>query len=143
MFLHLSVILSTWGVSASGPGGVCHPLGRHPSGQTPLSPGQTPPSWADTPRGRPPWTDTPSSGQTPPCSACWDTVNKRRYASYWNAFLFGLQIYSNMPKMDTKNPYMRCSTGVDPGFPNGEREPSMGEGANIKFYQLFRKIACN
>ena len=119
MFLHLSVILSTWGVSASGPGGVCHPLRQTP------------------------WTDTPSSGQTPPCSACWDTVNKRQYASYWNAFLFGLQIYSNIPKMDTKNPYMRCSTGVDPGFPNREREPSMGEGANIKFYQLFRKIACN
>ena len=46
MFLHLSVILFTGGVSAS-------------------SPGQVP--WADTPLGRHPlWADTPTPGQTPP-----------------------------------------------------------------------------
>ena len=49
------------GVSASVHAGV------HPPGQTPL--GQTPLPWADTP-----------PGQTP----------RRRYASYWNAFLFNL-----------------------------------------------------
>ena len=31
----------------------------------------------------------PPGRHTPPGhSACWDTVNKRRYASNWNAFLF-------------------------------------------------------
>ena len=62
IFLHLSVILFTGG------------LGRHPPVRQ--SPGQTPP-WTNTP----PW-------QTPPlCSACWDAVNRGRYASYWNAIL--------------------------------------------------------
>ena len=49
--------------------------GRHP-------PGRHRPS----PLGRhPPWTDTPLGRHLH--SACWDMVNKRWYASHWNAFL--------------------------------------------------------
>ena len=93
MFLHLSVILFTGGVSAI-------PLDRHPPlGRPPRQthPWQTPPRqtspWADTPPGRhPPCSDTPHAQtcwDTPTpaqCmlgytsllrSACWDTVNKR------------------------------------------------------------------
>ena len=82
MFLHVSVILFTGGVSAT------HPrqtdLGQTPPpGQTPPwvdTPGQTPPgrplTLADPPGQAPPWPDTPS-GQTPPRSACWHAVNKR------------------------------------------------------------------
>ena len=51
-----------------------HPLGRHPPRQTP--PRQTPPS-----RQTPP-------GQTPP----QDCYCSGQYASYWNAFLFGLNV---------------------------------------------------
>ena len=49
-------------------------LGRHPPSRHPSPPGQTP---------QPPQVDTPSLGRQPPwantprCSACWDTVNKR------------------------------------------------------------------
>ena len=63
MFLHLSVILSTGGYLAD------KRLGKHPPRQTP--PRQTPPR------------------QTPPPG---DGHCGGRYASYWNAFLFVLQI---------------------------------------------------
>ena len=84
MFLHLSISHSVHRrVSATHPPVQIHPLGRHPH-------------WADTPGQTPPcqcilgYTPCPVHAgiHTPPCSACWDTVNKRRYASYWNAFLF-------------------------------------------------------
>ena len=51
-----------------------NPPGRHPPGQTP---------WADSPPLR---------------SACWDTVNKRRYASHMNAFLFKFKFYVKKTK---------------------------------------------
>ena len=54
-----------------------HPLGRHPPGQTPSSPGQTPLGTG----GRHP---TPPRADTPlPDGHC-----SGRYASYWNAFLY-------------------------------------------------------
>ena len=100
MFLHISVILSTGGCIKACTGA------DTPLGQTP--PGQIPP-WADTPRGQtPPGQITPSadtppgqthplgsnppgqtSGQTAPCpvhAGIWST--SRRFAPYWNAFLF-------------------------------------------------------
>ena len=72
IFLHLSVILFTGGVSASVHAGISHPPGsRHPQEQTPLG--------ADTPREQtpsrsrqPPWEQTPPRSrhappeQTPP-----------------------------------------------------------------------------
>ena len=90
MFLHLSVILFTVGVS-----------GRHPSEQTPLEKTHTP--QADTPLDtHPPGTHTP--GQTPrladPSSADPLSTPPRAdtsprdghcsgwYASYWSAFFF-------------------------------------------------------
>ena len=82
MFLHLSVVLFTGGVSASVHAGIHPPpLGTHPLplGRHPPTPGQTPP-WADTPLARHPplpYTSPPADGH---CSG--------RYASYWNAFLF-------------------------------------------------------
>ena len=76
MFLHVSVILFTGGVSGQTP---------LPRADTP-SPGQTPP---------PPWSrHTPqtrhlSPDQTPPpWSACWEIwATREQYASYWNAIL--------------------------------------------------------
>ena len=66
MFLHLSVILFT-GVADT-------PRADIPQADTsPLA--NTP--WSDTPLGRHPPGQTPLPGQTPPCSACRDTVNKR------------------------------------------------------------------
>ena len=65
-----TVILSTGGMSASGSGG--GPFGQ----TTPLPPQADNPSWAGTPPGR----DTPAPAPDGHCS--------RRYASYWNAFLF-------------------------------------------------------
>ena len=79
MFLHLSVILSTVGVSASAYAGI-----HTPQADTPP---QTPP-WADTtladPLDRPPWTDTPwtdtpkqtpSSPDTPPGQTILETFH--------------------------------------------------------------------
>ena len=72
MFLHLSVILFTGGVSASVHAGIHTLLGRHTPGQTPL--GQTHP-WsrhpppAHTPGQSPPPGQTPP-GQTPPPAQC-------------------------------------------------------------------------
>ena len=89
MFLHLSVILSTGGVSGRHPPGrhplADTPLGRHPQGRHPLGnrhpPGQTPHPGQTLPRQAP-----PQSGTPPPrdghCSG--------PYASYRNAFLFFL-----------------------------------------------------
>ena len=62
-YVFIGVCLSTWGVSASGPGGCLPPppqadtpLGKHAPRQTPLPLGKHPP------------------GQTPPLpNACWDT----------------------------------------------------------------------
>ena len=83
--------------------------GQTPPGQTPpgadtpwedtpgeTPPGQTPPQadtpWADTPPGQTPlWSDTPSPrADTPLGKHSSDDHCSRRYASYWNAFLFQL-----------------------------------------------------
>ena len=93
-YVFTGVCLSTGG------GGVClsawwdtTPRSRHPPEQTPPGP-DTPPR-ADTPQSRHPWEQTPPVADTPlgpdPPGAdtplryghCWG-----RYASYWNAFLF-------------------------------------------------------
>ena len=75
----------------------------HRGGVCPIACSDTPP-WADTPRQTPPWQTPPSADapsadispmQTPPPKA--DTLTllpqdghcSGRYASYWNAFLFG------------------------------------------------------
>ena len=90
MLSQASVILFT---------GVCvadTPLGRHPPWTD--TPQQTHPL-ADTPLDRHPPADTPPGqtppGQTPPADTPWADTSPRdcyysgRYASYWNAFLFG------------------------------------------------------
>ena len=65
-----------------------HPPGRHPRADTPL--GKQPlgrhPPWADTPLPSACWDTHPLP------SACWDThpLSARRYASYWNVFLFSI-----------------------------------------------------
>ena len=60
-----------------------------------MPPRQTPP-WADTSPADTSWAD-------PLPSACWDTPPSShfcgRYASYWNAFLFGKVIAENCMKM--------------------------------------------
>ena len=87
MFLHLSVSHSvhggggsTWGGTPTGQ--VHPPEGTLPGRYTPwvgTPPGQVHLLWAGT---LPPLWQVHTPG-----NACWDTVNKRRYASYWNAFL--------------------------------------------------------
>ena len=93
MFLHLSVILFTGGVSAPVHAGIHIPLGRHPPGRHPPPAqcmlGYTPPPPAQC-----------ILGYTSPCpvhagihplpSACWDIHGYccGQYAPYWNAFLF-------------------------------------------------------
>ena len=88
MFLHLSVILFTGGVSGHTPQGRHSILDRHPGADTPL--GKHPP-WADTPVPSACWEmhfpspvhagiHTPHpvhAGIHPPHSACWDTVINR------------------------------------------------------------------
>ena len=101
MCLHLSVILFTGGVWQTPPQADT-PLGRHSPGQTPPPVGRHPLPWKDTflgrhpPRQTPhPQADTPlgkpSLWQTPPPLGRHPPVDghcSRRYASYWNAFLF-------------------------------------------------------
>ena len=100
MFLHLSVILSMGGVSASVHAGIHTPskplLGRHPPGrQHTHTPGQTSP-WADTPQADT-FPDRHPPRKTPPpppghhCSG--------RYASCWNTFLCGIIFAENCMKM--------------------------------------------
>ena len=74
------------------------PLGRQPP------PGQTPPSGRHPPRQIPPWADT-SPPQDSHCSG--------RYASYWNAFLFGKICATNC--MEVKE--------IDPSGGGGEACP--------------------
>ena len=103
MFLHLSVILFTGGLSGR------HPHGRHthppwaetpwvdtPWADTPPGAQTRTPSWADIPWAceHTPWTDTPPGRQpvwadTPlgRHPALGDGHCSGRYASYWNAFL--------------------------------------------------------
>ena len=91
------------GVFASGSGGGLCPHGHTPPWHTPLDIplGQTPSS-ADTSRQAPDWADIPL-GRNPPSDTLParyprpDTIPHHRddhwrggYASYWNAFLFGL-----------------------------------------------------
>ena len=97
IFLHLSVILFTGGGSASvhagippqppPPGPCTHPpLDHAPTHPSTMHP---PPQNAPTP---PDHTPTPPTMQPPPRHrACWEIRSTRgRYASYWNAILFGL-----------------------------------------------------
>ena len=67
---------------------VAHPPGKHTPGKhTPTPPGSTPPE-----KHTPP-------GSTPPPG---DSCRCRRYAFYWNAFLFGLIFAENCMKMKKK-----------------------------------------
>ena len=75
-----------------------HPLSPTPPGTkfTPLGPG-TPPGTRYTPLGpgRPPRTR-----YSPQSSACWEIrATSGQYASYWNAFLFGIIFAENCIKM--------------------------------------------
>ena len=94
MFSQVSVILFTggrgcvWQKTLSRHPLARHPLGRHPPADTPLG---------KHPLGRRPRADTPPTGQTPPmqtppaeCMLAYDGHCSGRYASYWNAFLFGI-----------------------------------------------------
>ena len=103
MFLHMCVILFTGGQSLGweNPPGRENPFplaGRTlPAGRTPLGrenpPPQSRPPRADTPPGsRPPWDQTPPEQTHPsPLEAdCSIRSMSDRYASYWNAFLFGM-----------------------------------------------------
>ena len=89
MFLHLSVILFTEGVSASGPGG----LSATP-GQTQPPPGQTPPC--------PVYTPLPSACWDTPCPPCAMHAGIRStsgwYTSYCNAdlFLFNFSLFNSI-----------------------------------------------
>ena len=85
------------------PPGQTHPRADTPQEQTP--PGQTPPGAdtpprADTPQSRhPPGADTPQE-QTPPWEADSGIRSMSgRYASYWNAFLFGKIFAKNCMKI--------------------------------------------
>ena len=115
MFLHVSVILFTGGVSGEPPRDQADtPLaGRTPrTSQTP--PGRENPPWD---QGEPPGTrqipphrenpprdqaDTPPAGRTPPPDQgdlpreedCSIRSMSGRYASYWNAFLSAIEIFS-------------------------------------------------
>ena len=88
MFLLVSVILLTWGVSASVHAGIPHttpPEQTPPREQTP--PEQTPPG-ADTPRSRHPQSRHPPGADTPPREADSGIRSMSgRYTSYWNAIL--------------------------------------------------------
>ena len=74
------------------------PQSRHPPGSRQHPPGADTPHEQTPPRSRhPPGADTPGSRhppmrQTPPwCRACWEIwLMCGWYASYWNAFLFGI-----------------------------------------------------
>ena len=94
MFLHLSVILSTGGgcllqCKYTPPRQTPLLLGRHPLGQTP--------PWANTPLGRhpmgrypradTPWAETPL-GSNPPSRYPPGGHCSAQYVSYWNVFLF-------------------------------------------------------
>ena len=105
MFLQLSVshsvhkggvCLSAWWDThpqKQTPPGSRHPLGsRQPSGK------QTPPQKQTALGSRhPSGKQTPPGGRHPPkvntplCSACWEIrATRGQYASYWNAYLFGI-----------------------------------------------------
>ena len=76
MFLHVSVILFTWGVCLSACWDTTHLWEQNP-------PEQTPPPGVDNP---------PRPGKI----ACWEIrARSGRYASYWNAFLFSRSFSSN------------------------------------------------
>ena len=91
MFLQASVILSTgggvclsacWDASPPGPG-------RHPPGTRDLPTRQTHPP-PPGPGRPPPWDQRPPLDQRPPREADASIRSMSgRYASYWNAFLFG------------------------------------------------------
>ena len=111
MFLHVSVILSTGGVSAEPPPGTKEtpPAPRRPPRtrenpprdqadpprprRPPRDQGDPPPTCRETPRdqGEPPGTkETPPAGRTPPPlreEDCSIRSMSGRYVSYWNAFL--------------------------------------------------------
>ena len=116
MFLHVSVILYTGGVSgepprdqadttpprdqADPPGRTPPGPGRYPPRPRRTSPGtrQTPPRQGDPPEpGRPPWdqADPPSRENPPPREEdCSIRSMSGRYASYWNAFLLNFNVTS-------------------------------------------------
>ena len=70
------------GVSAPLHTGV-HPLGRHPQADTPSS-------WADTPL----------------CSACWDTVNKRAVRIPLECILVLIMIKLSAVKLTTRSSFL-------------------------------------
>ena len=80
-----------------------HPQGRHPLEQT--HPPEQTPSWSRHPQEQtPPGADTPRSRhpqeQTPPWEADSGIQSMSgRYASYWNAFLFGKIFAKNCMKI--------------------------------------------
>ena len=87
MFLHVSVIMFTWGGSASVHAGIPPPRSRQPPDHAPTQE-QTPPP----PRTSHPQEQSPPGTRHPPrSSACWEIrAASGRYASYWNAFLLAL-----------------------------------------------------
>ena len=91
MFLHVSVILSTGGVSREKPPGQGDPKTRQtpPGRETPPDQGD-PPDQADPPeQGRPPGRENPPGPCRPPPPEADSRIRSTsgRYASYWNAFL--------------------------------------------------------
>ena len=119
MFLHVSVILLTGGVSRETPPGTKeNPPGTrhtppdqgepprdqaHPPGprRTPPGPG-TPPRPRRTPPG--PRHPPPDQGEPPREEHCSIRSMSGRYASYWNAFLFGTIFVENCMEMKEISP---------------------------------------
>ena len=121
MFLQVSVILFTGGLSASVHAGIHPPPPQEqtpPRADTPLE--QTPPSrhppLEQTPLGTdppgadplgnrhplgadtPPQEQTPPGNRHPPNRACWEIRSTRgRYASYWNAILLNVYLVNLDP----------------------------------------------
>ena len=114
------------GGSASLHAGIPPPRTRHPlpGADTPLD--QAPPLWTRHPLGLgTPWTrhppdqasprpGTPWTRHPPLRSACWEIWStSRRYASYWNAILFTLDLITLKypPPHSPPTPYLRIICG--------------------------------
>ena len=70
-----------------------------------------------------------------------------RYASYWNAFLFffffSLSWHFESLVVKYRDSTLFLLAVADPGFPRGGSANPPGGGANIRFWQIFRKTAWN